>query len=218
MPGTTPQVGDIVQVVQVFTTKDQIAENTMHYIVSGVTAGGAPLSQYASDFSAQWAGVAAALLPIQATYYGCKVRNLVNPATMSARLANPTVGTVAGGMLPKQVAPVLSFFTSLSGSKNRGRIYLPFAPTTFATADGQLTNAARLLYEVRLLSIAPLTITVGIGPGTATLSLVIRHGHGPIPNPVPPGTVTSVATQVVQLKLGTQRKRGDYGRINTPGF
>jgi hypothetical protein len=218
MPGVTPIVGDVLSVTHVWTCQNQIAENTLHYLVSGITNGGATITETADKFGRAAAVVTNDILPTIASYHGCMVRNLVTPQTRTAKVPNIALGVVGPTVVPKQVSAIFSLYTALGGVKNRGRIYIPFLPLSFASSAGALSAAGLAAYILAVGNLCPLGFVVdGVG-GTMTLSLVIRHGHGQIAFPVPAGTVTVVNEVVIQNKLGTQRKRGDYGRINSPGF
>lgn len=218
MPGIAPQVGDVLTISNVWVCAQQTAYNTMHYLVSGVTNGGATIKDVAKYFATAAALVAKDVVPTSAQFEGTTCRNLVTPQTRTAKWQEISKGVVVGGVTPKQVAAIISIYSALSGPKNRGRIYMPFVPATFVDTAGALNNAGFLAYGLALSNLIPIAVTVDGQGGTISLSLVIRHGHGPIANPVPPGTFTIANETFVQNKLGTQRRRGDYGRINAPGF
>jgi len=218
MPGQTPIVGDVLQVTHVWTCQNQIAENTLHYVVTAVGGGGVTINDIAGDFALNMSTEAPPLLPSIASYYGAMCRNLVAPQTRDFKISIPTPGTVSASVIPKQVCPIISFFTPVGGPANRGRIYLPFMPISFASSAGQLSAGGRAAYLAALPGICPPNVTVVAAAQSTTLQLVIRHGRGQIPFPVPAASWTGVNGRVIQSKLGTQRKRGDYGRTNVPDF
>ena len=218
MPGVYPAVGDILEITHVWRCDLQIAENTVHYRVSSVIGGGLNCSQIAANFANNAILVAAGLLPEQASYYGAKCRNLVAPQTRSFHEIIITDGTVGSSVVPKQVSGVISIYTPLAGQKNRGRVYFPFLPTTFADPAGRLSAAGYTAWNTNKSNFIPLATDITAGPATVSLALVVRHGRGEIAFPVPAGTATTADTLITQRSLGTQRRRGDYGRVNANPF
>jgi hypothetical protein len=218
MPGVAPQVGDLLAVTHVWTCQQQVAENTLHYLVSGVANGGSTIADVAKSFAAAASVVANDILPNIATYHGAMCRNLVTPQTRTAKWQGTAAGVVGPSVVPKQVSAIFSIYSALGGPKNRGRIFMPFLPIAFANSAGALSNQGITAYGLAIPNLCPKSLVVDGQGGTLSLTLVIRHGRGPVANPVPPGTFTVASEVVIQPILGTQRKRGDYGRINSPGF
>lgn len=218
MPGTNPQTGDVIQVTYVWTCQNQIAENTVHFSISSATGGGLNISDIAAYFAGLLTVSGPTVLPSIASFYGVKVRNLSIPQSITEAIAMAAPGTVSASVLPKQVCGVCSFYSALAGPRNRGRLYLPFLPISFGSSSGQMSVAGKGAWSLVVADMAPYNAVLAAAGATTTLLLVIRHGRGGIIVPTPAGTFTTVSSRQVQGKLGTQRKRGDYGRTNVPDF
>lgn len=218
MPGVRPQVGDIVELRHVYTCQAQIGENIVHYKVGAITGGGATLIEASSGFGFLLTTTAPPCMPSIAAYYGTSAKNLVDPATSAQSSVFNTVGTLSASVSPKQVAVVLSLTSSLAGPKNRGRNYFPFFSAGLIAANGQLSAAGLALFNTLLSNGMPLIHVIDDGAGnTTTYGKVILH-PGPLTVPVDPARSTLVTFQTTQSKLGTQRRRGDYGRVNVTPF
>lgn len=138
---------------------------------------------------------------------------LIDPVTgvvlQSAKsLDGITAGSVGTDCAPKQAAAIIQKRTGLAGRKNRGRAYFPFIPADFLLANGELTGAARVTYGVSaviLLGDQVLTF----GGNSVTMKAALFHKGVPV-------TTTDITGYVVGPKIGTQKRRGDYGRTNPP--
>lgn len=120
-------------------------------------------------------------------------------------VTNGTAGTTA---LPKQTAGLISLRTANQGKKNRGRQYVPFPATASDTGAGvptllYLTDLVALGVELRTTRVYG---NVGL-TATATMAPVIWK-KGAVPFSV-------IDSMVARRAWATQRKRGDYGRLNS---
>lgn len=117
-------------------------------------------------------------------------------------------GAGSADVAPTQVAFVVKKKTGLAGKKFNGRFFYPFLDAAQLTADGQIAGA----YQTTIVAALSLTfgsqslITAGNG-----YSVIPQILHRPAPLT---GTIVSVIVSSGQL--GTQRRRGDYGRRNLP--
>jgi hypothetical protein len=122
-------------------------------------------------------------------------------------VANVGVGTGGAVAMAKQTAGLVKILTAFRGKRNRGRQYLPFPSTTHDAGNG--TPSAAYLVSVANLQ-AALTALVNIvtfGGRTAQLIPVIWA-------PRAPGTVQPITSSFASGRWATQRRRGDFGRVN----
>lgn len=205
-------VNDIYRVRVICTKDDQIGVNVLHYrVVSNALP--EPTKQEVANFlDAAFAPVYKPLLTSSAFYRGLGVQKIfpLPVEVESFSVANLGAGTVAGDELPKQVSGLLSYRTSFAGAGFRGRSYIPFAGESDNAAPGQPTGG----YITRMVALGSVInsalLIIGGGGGSVTLQLVVfRRGDN---------TSTLVVAGLVRPFWATQRRRGDFGRPNTPPF
>jgi hypothetical protein len=119
----------------------------------------------------------------------------------------PFTGEIPGGIVPSQVAIVIRKMTAVVGRGGRGRVYFPFVSTTLVTTSGELDPEA--LGNVQAFA-QNLIMYTGFTEGgiSCTLEPILLHRE-PLPL-----TWTVIEEQSLSSRLGTQRRRGDYGRPN----
>lgn len=116
------------------------------------------------------------------------------------------VGTGGANSVPDQVAPVVQKFTGLAGPRNRGRVYWPFIPTASLSADGELSGAAAVALTAAAGNLfGGQSFTVG----GASITVVPHLFHR-----TPIFGTTEILAFFCVGKLGTQKRRGDYGKLN----
>jgi len=188
---------------------DQLAVNVFHYQV--VEQNGA--LKLDSDFAARadfvLAGLYADLLSAQAEYRGVGVQriNPIPPSTEVYANVQAQAGAVATDLLPRQTAGLLSKRTGIAGRKYRGRAYIPFPAEGHNEADGTPADA----YLVALLALSDVLevpMVVGTAPNDTTLQPIIWHRLS--------STFDNITSVTTNDKWATQRRRGSYGRTNTP--
>lgn len=133
----------------------------------------------------------------QCLLVGYQVRNLTQPefgTDYSLPASEP--GTRIGHMLPPSNAPVVSWRTGLIGRRRRGRTY-----TWPGSEDDQNAGQMSATWQGLLSAWAATALLV---TGTATYSKVI---YSPDPDGVGPALVTPVQGAVIDLLLGSQRRR-----------
>ena len=151
-----------------------------------------------------------------AQYRGLGVRKIwPHPLTVEAvSTFAGGAGNVAGDPLPFQVAGIATKKTNLPGKSFRGRVYLPFPSEASNDVDGNPTMGYGTLAQTFLAAVQ--------------LSYIISATP-----PAPPGDNASFTPCVWSRKLlqgtftiahafkdkwATQRRRGDFGKPNTPPF
>lgn len=204
-------VGDIYEMRVICATSSQISVNVYHHLVTSETVTPASLQAIATAFDARVQAIYKLLMTDQATYRGVGVRKIkpLPPTLEVTATANQGPGTNTGDPLPKQIAGVISFRTSFSGVRYRGRKYIPFP------AEGSSTTSAQPFpaYVTGLQGLADAVIpilTVNDGANSTTLGFAIFHRDT--------READLVISAIPRAVWGTQRRRGDFGRANTPPF
>lgn len=200
--------GDILKVTVVCQgLQGQVALPSVHYVV-GITVG-APQDQDMAN--AIDAFVAATYLPLMAntaSYVGT-IAQVIFPLPVQQRVvANVAVGPGTGGATPmaQQVAPIISFATPLTGPAQRGRWFQPFVPDNIISGlTGELINT----YKATLQNWASFLLTlatIGAGANVAAVNLCIFHRDS--------GTFDIVSSAKAERLVGTQKRRGNFGKQN----
>ena len=115
-------------------------------------------------------------------------------------------GTGGSNSAPQQSAPLLTFETPLAGPAHRGRMFIPFMPgNEINSGTGHLVSLFQGAVQNFGNSLVSLASTGG-GTNATAVNLCIYHRES--------GTFDIVSAAVAQSKVGTQRKRGNYGKAN----
>jgi len=197
--------------------KRQLGLNDSHYRVKA--AGGQTMEYLVQFLYNRFLDPYRLWLPTQAEYSGVSLSR-VNPTTAAGPFyyVYPTAGADTTGILPLQVS---AFIRKTSPgetttvpllSKGNGRIYVPFPSVgNYNTGTGVLTA----LGLQRLRSVQSILGPDLLLPGGGELTMVLRRT---VSNPTPPLSTFlgfSTVTQMTSLKaLASQRRRGDFGKIN----
>lgn len=203
--------GDVIEIVSVCRTTDQIGLNVFHYLVNLAT-GTPQLSVFSNYLHTHGFGAAMkACLSAEAEFRGILVRRVQpTPSTFFGDSTDQGDGGVAGDMLPRQVAGLISKRSAVPGRRLSGRFYMPFpgegdnSDLSFPTDD----------YVARLTTVST-AISSDLGDGTATRASLCIYQRPKIVGGVP----IAYATRYVQFTRAaeawaTQRRRGSYGRTN----
>jgi hypothetical protein len=221
-------VGDAYQ-IRVYcydTSLTQVAINTVYYVVT-VNAGTGALDVQVGALIDQNIGAGyKACLSVNAAYRGLTVQKVatiagpvIPPLIPIPVNANAGPGTVAGNTLPGQVSGLISWKSAFSGPGYRGRVYIPFPGASASDANGKMVAA----YQALLGALAAdfnAGGTAGVGGNTSQVKLALRTCLNPSR---PPGTAPTyqfnqVVSFVEPLAFATQRRRGQFGRINALPF
>jgi hypothetical protein len=155
-----------------------------------------------------------ALLVDAAVLLGVAYKPIPNPANQAAvySTATTTAGTAGAVSLPKQTCGLIRFKSATMGKRGEGRIYVPFPSTT----SNETTGVPTAGYVANLLSLGTL-----LGSNLACTSTTAAAGSiQPVLIPGP-GIVTppiQVTTMLALSAWATQRRRGDFGRLNRSPF
>lgn len=218
MPGLSPIVGDIVRMRVLCSTPDQIGLNVTHWRVVSRGGSGATLAQLAEQLDTNVAAAYRGWIPAQATYRGVGAQNLTgDPSIEQTATTREGPGTVGAGLLPTQTSGILGWKTASAGRHFRGRIYPPFPRLDFADESGKM-NAGGAAALGALRAAYNLLIVATIGVNTTTMTMVILHRPTDA-RPIPPNSLTTDVTEkTVDNEFATQRRRGQFGRLNVPPF
>jgi len=188
---------------------DQLAVNVFHYQVTDQTGTLRTDADFAARLDFLLGPLYIALLAESTTYRGVGVQR-INPIPPSVEVYSAIQtgpGEAIGDILPRQTSGLLSKRTGLAGRKYRGRAYIPFPAEGDNEADGTPAGG----YLTRLLALSDaleVPVVVGTAPNTATVTPVLWHRLT--------STFDVITTISTNDKWATQRRRGSYGRVNTP--
>lgn len=204
--------GDILLARVVTYTESQLGINVLHYRVSATTGTSCSLDDIALAFDSNWNALYKAVLSQNSHYRGVGVKRVnPNPSVESTSVTNDGVGTVLADPGPKQAAGIITKLTGVAGRANRGRMYVPFPTVDDADVDGSPTNG----YQTLLASIASNVLTpdtvVAVGGSATLIPCLAREVAGV-------WSSKDITGSRVQSKFGTQRRRGDYGKLNALPF
>ena len=198
---------DVWQITFRTRANDQIGLNVCHYRCTLVVTGGVTDVELASYMAAVAAPAYQALMTPSASYESTTVFRVLPAAGYmpftSLIAAGP--GIIAGDMVPRQVAGILTKTTAYAGRAFRGRVYVPFVPESMNDVTGVPTTP----YITKLTNLGgvilnPFTVVGGTGSATFQPSLFHRAGL----------TTTDIIGFRSNSKFATQRRRGSYGRVN----
>jgi len=218
MAGSTPNVGDVLEIRTLCFSIDQISVNVMHWRVSVLTGAGVTLQDIAAQFDTDVNGAYKNWMAANCNYRGIGITNLTGDRTVEYHATGFTgPGTQTASTLPTQVTGLISFKTALAGRHMRGRIFpgLPWAGWVLATS--QMTAAGLVALNTIRSSIG-LAKTATVGPNGTTIVLTVMHRPTPA-RPIPPNSLTTDVTTAAASGLwATQRRRGEFGRTNQVPF
>lgn len=172
------------------------------------------IAQLEGDISAQMPAEIRALLAQEAEYVGCKIRTWRTAPALDVEASSQTsagAGASANpGFAPRQLAGLLRKRTAIPTRRGKGRMYVPFAAFDDVTDEGNpsaaylvgLGNLADALMETREVTI----------DGQPALFIPCVTGQDR------PAVGIPLTAIVVATEFATQRRRGSFGRPNTPVF
>jgi len=207
----TDHLGDIFKVTMAFSySNSQVQEIGIHYQIAAAGVG----DSRSSVLGYVATGVNVYLLPgvpSTAHYYGAEMSAVKSLAPVApVVLYDGTAGGVSGNMVPTQVRGLMTWRTQYAGRAYRGRSYLP------STTVSNVTSVGKPLLAL---------LTNWQGWGTYMLGPVVAGGTTWVPgifHRKPTAVISSVFDQFTAAVVGpafaTQRRSGDYGRLNPPPF
>lgn len=204
-------IGDLFSVTVNSHVNDQLGQMGCGFAVTGITGTSAPYTSVQASFDGniimQFQGLNSSTVTLRGTSL-----EVYDTPTGAVKVScpivfNPQMGNSSIPLAPTQVAPVVTKVTGYSGRSGRGRIYWSFPLTGFFTATGEL-NSSIFAVAVANLTTFFAAATVTVTGGTCSfIPVLIRRRPLPL-------TYTPIASFVSRGFVGTQRRRGDYGRAN----
>lgn len=189
----------------------QVGINVYHYVVDDV-AGNPTMVNAVDAFAGAAAPVYTDWLSEETDYSGCTVRRIdPNPTPELKSQFGAAPGTQTGGQAPLNASAVISKYTDTPGPKGRGRVFVPFIPLALLSAGGSLTSGGIVRLDAIATALLLNPIAVGGGGDTANLRPIVTGR-------LLPGIYSLITSHKSQFKVATQRRRGDYGKMNQSPF
>jgi hypothetical protein len=207
------QIGDYQEVSMYVGQQQQLAINRLQYLIASVTGPAQGADVFALAFFNYISPFLHPCMTSLAEFINVGVRRLVPAPVTVEQLASPPAPVAGSGgtsPLPGQVAGLLTKRTGLAGRKNRGRIYVPFPDQVHVNFNTNFPIAAYLadLNTLALQLKSPITFIAAGTTYTCDLQLYHRATK----------TFTPTSDVISRPRFATQRRRGNYGRVNVaPG-
>jgi len=175
------------------------------YKVSGITG-----SPHLGDMAAgvQTANSAAIAACVAAGVYvlGCKATiRVVGPIGIPGIATDDTVATGLFNPMSKQTAGIIHWRCTAPAPQNRGRMYVPFPPTSAADPSGSPNASYRGLLNALAGSIFGMT-TISYGGNSISGDQTVYHSA------THTDSLSFIGT--ASFRFATQKRRGDYGKAN----
>lgn len=187
-----------------------------YYEARNVTGNGPTDAEIGIRFDTAFPPLFKALMATTAFYRGVKIAK-VFPGQRQRGFTNTTsagAGTAVGDLLPTQCRGIITLRTALAGPGFRGRAYIPFP----AEADNAANGVPTAGYVTRLTTMGAQLIlaqnAVGAAGNQANLIPIIWHLPKGLPNEPANRDAYDLNEAVSRTKWATQRRSGEYGRIN----
>jgi hypothetical protein len=204
----TDTPGDILRVTIAALYPDTQVQEVNHNFVCGSSGGGDSRTALGAAVLGVYVTNYAPVMSSVSSLYGYKVA-LVNrpPPPFPKALVSSTPGALTVLVMPTQVRPILGWQTAQAGRGFRGRNFL------FTPADTMMGSTG---YPNTTMNTATAAVGAAIGAGFSVggsaWAPVVAHRHK---GPPVTWTFTLVANGFNPAKFGTQRKSGNYGRVNS---
>lgn len=190
----------------------QIAVNRRLLKVTAFSGGAPTTLDLVGGVSAWVASLWKQLLPIDTNFQGVRLRTLdpdMNETWAETTTdAGPGNYSIDASAAPAQVSGLMRFYTDLRGKRGEGRTFVGFPPVEAIDTDS--TPVAE--YVTRLNALAAKYAgaqLIDFGAFTFT-TLFGLYDKGP------PATFGLFTSKDCPKAFATQRRRGEFGRLNTP--
>lgn len=194
---------DIIRVVITTRTAGQQGLNVRLVKVGLVVGGTVTLADLAAGLSSEFHTLYKDAMSDDSQWEALSCRRIDPDQTLEVfNLANAGNGNVVAAPLPKNTAPVITYYTDYPGPGGRGRNYFPFLADDFMDADGTLDAAGTtLMNAIKDKWLGGLTVIDASG-GSVTVAPGIVYSKTGQWRPFTSGAVYG--------KFGSVRRRGDY--------
>lgn len=208
--GPALAVDDVVEMISVCKTTDQIGLNIFHYKVTTINVLPSALSLLVDRLLVlNFDTAMRALISSAAEYRGLMTR-ILKP-TLSVQFLDSRGaggGTVGGDLLPRQVSGLLSKRSAVAGRRKGGRFYVPFP----GEDDNAATSVPTAGYVARLDTLG-ITLASQLNFGLIGVAVPVIYQRPPRFFPLLYDT-RGIATIRSNPAWATQRRRGSFGRVN----
>jgi len=187
----------------------QVGINVFHMQLRA-SVGSVPITSLsaANSLSLFLSSYYADLLDSSARFAGVSVQDFPARHYMpSWSTSGNSFGTVVGNDVPTQLSGLIGWRTNRAGPKGRGRSYIPFVSATSVTASGGVAAGYKAALDAMGTALSG-EFTVASGGTNYLWSLEIVDNKGL-------GDRYLVESGVGRDSFATQRRRGDFGRMNS---
>jgi hypothetical protein len=193
-----------------FTARDdQLGMMDVAWRISASTLAGVFLGDVADAIVTNTAVDLSVILGLNTAELGVKVSQLGTTSPGLPGIASSVLTGAAGtGILPAQVSGLITLNTLLAGRKGRGRVYVPFIGNAYQDTDDTPTAALVTDMATFMTDWLSLSLVNGTGGGTINVFPIIWHRAT--------NTHTDIDAFRANKLFATQRRRGNYGRLNPP--
>jgi len=205
-------VGDLVLITLRQQLSVQAGEVTCGMACSAVTGLSQSIKAVAQQMYSEWTGSGLPIIASDSVTFTPAKASLLDKATgfvlqVGVSSDTLTVGQDSLGLAPGQVSPVVRKTSQRAGRSGRGRLFHPFLLVSQLDNNGHLLPGISDSISVGYSHTFG-EVIIGTAPDTCTLVPVIIH-RSPLPL-----TFTPIDDILCTGLLGTQRRRGQYGRPN----
>jgi hypothetical protein len=214
-----PILANSVVLIRAYCTQaGQTSVNSFYYLCTANGAAPGLDSDAAVNAEASLAPVFKAIMTNNATFRGVTAQIVQPPPlpTAAPSTALAGVGTAGNTALPAQTCGIIHWPTPLAGRRGRGRTYLPFPDNADNPNASPPVPSAAYVGRANAVAAAVIgLISFGLGARSSTVQLALYRR--PRPHAVPPVSyaVTPMLAGSAEAKWATQRRRGDFGRLNS---
>lgn len=200
---------DIVEVKTVCTEDNQFGMNVFSFQVLTAPTAALTDQELADAISTLFGNFLCPMIRVDASYAGCYMRywhlGTWGPQTNSTDGA--AAGSDPGTKLPDQVTGLITKKTTYGGRAGRGRIYVPFPSQARLDADNTPTLAYVGLLQTQFTWLLVPTVWLSVTPASTWSMQLIIHNEAMT-------SFKPVTGFVYRKKWATQRRRGNYGKLN----
>lgn len=206
-------VGGVVRHVSYCTIPGQVSTTKRDWQCINITGGSSLASaDVLVDLDTAMSSLFIDAISNQATYYGSQLyyQTPVGPAPRpDATTGNQNIGINVSPLLPTQVCGLVSLYSNDLGKSGQGRVYVPFPYQGAQDVNGS-PDAGYMagLANFAVILTTPRGIASGGAVGTFVPVLYVPGG------PPPKRLISGIPRDA----WATQRRRGDYGRLNANPF
>lgn len=206
--GGTVLNGDIIRATYFNFQNNQMSMPSVYFQLFNFSGVGViTLGDVASQLETRWSTFGAPRMSTSVAFVGTKA-SLVSrtPKPQPGIATDTTMGALAGKSLPAQVTGLLHLATTTGGRKGRGRVYLPFPNIGENDSDNTPTAGFVTGWNFFGADILSFIIIPALSGASCLATGVLWHAET--------GDYSFLNAAYCKKLYATQRRRGDYGRIN----